>query len=127
MRAKASELLASEVVDVAGRRLGPVRDVRLSREGFRVVGLVVGEGPFARIAHGWGYAEGRARGPALIAATCRSTIRRARWPGRAGRLPKSPAALRNISADSKRRGTSLTCTRKSCGSHTLGCRCPRRS
>ena len=76
---RASELLASEVVDVAGRRLGPVRDVRLSREGFRVVGLVVGEGPFARIAHGWGYAEGRARGPALIAATCRSTIRRARF------------------------------------------------
>jgi len=91
---RASELLSSEVVDVAGRRLGPVRDVRLSREGFRVVGPVVGEGPFALIAHRWGYAEGRARGPALIAATCRSAIRRARFVSAESARDWGPGVIR---------------------------------
>lgn len=65
-----SELLASEVVDELGERVGPVRDVRiLVREGGRweVSGLVVGDGSLASAAaHRWGYAEGRASGPALL-------------------------------------------------------------
>ncbi len=76
---RASELLASQVVDATGRRLGPVRDVRLTKKGFRVVGLVIGRGPFAGIAHGWGYAEERAHGPALLSALTRRAIRNARF------------------------------------------------
>ncbi len=76
---RASELLASEVVDASGRRLGPVRDIRVERDGFRVVGLVIGGGPFARVAHGWGYAEGRAHGPALVSSLTRRATRSARF------------------------------------------------
>ncbi len=76
---RASELLGSEVRDEAGRRLGPVRDIRVSRRGFRVVGLVVGGGPLAGIAHGWGYAEGRAQGPWLFEALTRGATRQARF------------------------------------------------
>lgn len=76
---RASELLASELVDGTGRRLGPVRDIRVTRDGFRVVGLVVGGGPFASIAHDWGYAYGRANGPWLLRALTRPATRRARF------------------------------------------------
>jgi sporulation protein YlmC with PRC-barrel domain len=58
-----SELLASEVVDESGRRVGRVCDVRLANDDFRVVGLVVGDGFLADAAVAWGFAEGRARGP----------------------------------------------------------------
>ncbi len=76
---RASELLASEVVDATGRRLGPVRDVLVHRDGFGVVGLVVGDGPFAGIAHAWGYAEGRAQGPWLLRSLTRRATRNARF------------------------------------------------
>ncbi len=76
---RASELLASAVVDASGRQLGPVRDIRVARESFRVVGLVIGGGPFAGIAHGWGYAEGRAHGPWLLRALTRRATRQARF------------------------------------------------
>jgi sporulation protein YlmC with PRC-barrel domain len=76
---RASELLASEIVTTAGTRLGPVRDIRVSRDGLRLLGLVVGGGPFARLAHGWGYAEGRAQGPWLLQAITRRATRRARF------------------------------------------------
>jgi hypothetical protein len=91
---RASELLASEVVDAAGRRLGPVRDVRLSRDGFRVVGLVVGEGPFAGIAHGWGYAEGRASGPAPLGWLSRRAVRRSRFAAAERVLDWGPGVIR---------------------------------
>jgi sporulation protein YlmC with PRC-barrel domain len=76
---RATELLASAVVDATGRRLGPVRDIRITRDGFRVVGVVVGHGPLAGVAHAWGYAEGRARGPGFLSAICRHAIRNARF------------------------------------------------
>ncbi len=76
---RASELLRSEVVDARGRRLGPVRDIRITRDGFRVAGIVVGGGPFASIAHGWGYAEGRAQGPWLLRVLTRRATRQARF------------------------------------------------
>lgn len=76
---RASELLASEVVDASGRRLGPVRDIRVTRDELRVAGLVIGDGPFAQIAHGWGYAEGRAQGPWLLAVLTRRATRQARF------------------------------------------------
>ena len=76
---RASDLLASEVVTTAGRRVGPVRDIRVSREGFRLIGLVVGGGRFARLAHSWGYAEGRAQGPWLLQAITRGATRQARF------------------------------------------------
>jgi sporulation protein YlmC with PRC-barrel domain len=76
---RASELLASQVYDASGRPLGPVRDIRVSRSGFRVVGLVVGGGPFASVAHGWGYAQGRADGPRVLRALTRRATRQARF------------------------------------------------
>ena len=74
-----SELFDATVVDRAGRSLGPVRDVRLAQSGLQVVGVVVGGGPFARAAHAWGYAEGRAQGPWLITALTRPAVRQARF------------------------------------------------
>jgi sporulation protein YlmC with PRC-barrel domain len=74
-----SELLDATVVDRAGRSLGPVRDVRLSSDGLEIVGVVVGGGRFARAAHAWGYAEGRAQGPWVIAALTRPAVRQARF------------------------------------------------
>jgi hypothetical protein len=75
---RASELLASVVVDEAGRSLGLVRDVRVER-GYRVAGLVVDDGPRAAPAHAWGYAEGRARGPAAFRALLAGASSRARY------------------------------------------------
>jgi sporulation protein YlmC with PRC-barrel domain len=76
---RASELLSSEVVDGSGALLGPVRDIRVTREGFRVAGLVVGGGPFASVAHGWGYAAGRASGPWVLHALTRRATLQARF------------------------------------------------
>lgn len=78
---RASELLATGVVDADGRELGPVRDVRLARRNgaFVVVGLVVGGGRGSRVAHSWGYAEGRAQGPLLLRALTRGAARNARF------------------------------------------------
>jgi sporulation protein YlmC with PRC-barrel domain len=74
-----SELLSATVIDSMGRSLGPVRDVRLAEDDLEIVGLVVGGGRFAAVAHAWGYAEGRARGPWLLAAVTRRAIRLARF------------------------------------------------
>lgn len=79
---RSSELLASVLVDEAGRRVGPIRDVRVgrtSREGFRVTGLVAGMGRFAGLAHAWGFAEGRAAGPWLLRVLTADASRRARF------------------------------------------------
>ncbi len=78
---RASELLASRVVDAAGDDLGPVRDVRVRRESsgeFRVVAIVVGDGRFAAIAHALGVAEGRVQGPWLLRRLCADAITRTR-------------------------------------------------
>ena len=79
---RATELLAATVVDTNGAGLGPVRDVRVAAGGadrFRVVGLVVGGGRFARIAHTWGYPAGRAVGPWALRALFADATRRARY------------------------------------------------
>jgi sporulation protein YlmC with PRC-barrel domain len=79
---RATELLASAVYDRTGGRVGDVRDVRLAHERdgtFRVVGLVVGEGPLAEIAHAWGFAEGRASGPWLFRKLLEPASRQARF------------------------------------------------
>ncbi len=76
---RASDVLAAEVVTTVGTRVGRVHDIRVSREGFHLVGLVVGGGWFARLAHSWGYAEGRAQGPWLLQAITRGATRQARF------------------------------------------------
>lgn len=75
----ASELLASRVVDEAGRDLGPVRDVRVRPEGngYRLVGVVVGDGRFAGLAHALGFAEGRVQGPWVLRRLCAQATERA--------------------------------------------------
>ncbi len=78
---RATELLSSQVYDSSGRQVGSVRDVRLARERdgtFRVVGVVVGDGFLAAIAHGWGFADGRAFGPWLLRKLVEPASRRAR-------------------------------------------------
>jgi sporulation protein YlmC with PRC-barrel domain len=75
---RATELLGSEVVDVNGRSLGPVRDLRITPDGMEVVGIVVGGGGFSKIAHAWGYAEGRTAGPWLLKKITASAVQRAR-------------------------------------------------
>lgn len=70
---RASELIGSEVRDGSGRKVGVVRDLRVDAGravggGFPLLGLVVGEaGLRSAAAHAWGYAEGRAKGPAPFA------------------------------------------------------------
>ena len=79
---RATELLSSEVYERGGGRVGDVRDVRIAREGdgtFRVVGLVVGEGPLAEVAHAWGFAEGRASGPWVLRKLLEPASRQARF------------------------------------------------
>ena len=76
---RATELLGRSVVDRDGVALGPVRDVRVVRDDWRVVGLVVGDGRLARIAHGWGFTEGRAQGPWPLRALTAEAVRRARF------------------------------------------------
>lgn len=65
-----SELMGAVVVDEAGTRVGPVRDVRVKTEPggpWTVSALVVGrDGWRSAAAHAWGFAEGRASGPALV-------------------------------------------------------------
>ena len=71
---RVSELLGTPVIDAAGERVGVVQDLRAGREietgrlgtrgRFPVIGLVAGgDGLRDRMAHGWGFAEDRARGP----------------------------------------------------------------
>lgn len=79
---RASELLATAVVDADGRDLGPVHDIRVTGadDGFAVAGLVVGGGGLlAWMAHAWGYAEGRAQGPVVLRALTAPAARRARF------------------------------------------------
>lgn len=81
---RASELLGRVVIDGSGRRLGPVRDLRISRaQGerttFLVAGLVIGDGPVAALAHAWGYAEGRTQGPLLLRRLTARASREARF------------------------------------------------
>ncbi len=79
---RATELLSSQVYDSGGIHVGSVRDVRLARErdgSFRVVGLIVGDGFLAEIAHGWGFADGRASAPWLLRKLFERASRRARF------------------------------------------------
>lgn len=79
---RARQLLGSEALDGAGRRVGAVRDVRLVRtpDGrLRVTGLVVGGGFLAGPAHAWGFAEGRASGPWLLRKLLERAARQARF------------------------------------------------
>lgn len=68
-----SQLLGAAVTDESGRPAGLVHDVRLGigSSGEQVLGPVVGlvvggTGWRARLAHAWGFAEGRSSGPALL-------------------------------------------------------------
>jgi len=74
-----SEVMKATVIDRSGRSLGPVRDIRLATNTYEVIGVVVGAGPFARAAHAWGYAEGRAEGPWLLKMLTRRAVRQARF------------------------------------------------
>ena len=82
-----SDLYDRPVVGEEGSELGVVRDVRLrffegGRGGPRieVVGLVIGpEGLLSEAAHSWGYAEGRADGPALLSRLMAGAVRRSRF------------------------------------------------
>jgi hypothetical protein len=72
-----SDLLLAPVFDAAGRDLGQVLDVRLAerRGTFEVVGVDVGRGLWARLAHAWGYAAGRASGPWILRAVSARALR----------------------------------------------------
>lgn len=76
---RASDLLGADVVDATGRSLGPVRDLRVTPDGMEVVGLVIGDGLLAGMAHAWGYTEGRALGPWALRALTAQARRRARF------------------------------------------------
>ena len=76
---RASELLASYVVDESGARVGAVRDVRVRRGDYEVVGLAVADGWRARVAHRWGYAEGRADAPWLLRRLLAPAVARTRF------------------------------------------------
>ena len=95
---RASELLASIVVDDVGRSLGPIRDVRVDPREHRIAGVVIGGGALAPIAHAWGYAEGRAHGPALLRALLSPAARRARFVPAQRIVDWGPARVR-ISGD----------------------------
>lgn len=86
---KVSELLGRAVVDVHGNHVGVVHDLRAvlpseghgestlsahsaTTEGPKIVALVVGPDTWrCRLAHSWGFAQGHARGPALLKALVR--------------------------------------------------------
>lgn len=91
---RASELLASVVIDASGRSLGPVRDVRLDPRDHRVAGVVVGDGRLARVAHAWGFAEGRARGPAPLRALLAPASARARFVASESVVDWGPGVIR---------------------------------
>jgi len=75
---RASELIDAVVVDEAGEVVGRVHDLRvIRREGtFRITGLAVAG---ARLAHAWGFAEGRATGPWLLRVLTARSARAARF------------------------------------------------
>jgi hypothetical protein len=70
-----AELIGAPVIDASGGRVGTVRDLRIAREApgdeMIVTGIVIGDGPLAELAHGWGFVEDRARGPWLFSALAR--------------------------------------------------------
>lgn len=73
---RASELLGRRVLDEDGRPAGIVHDV-LVRVGdggsVTVSGIVVAPGTVrSRLAHAWGYAQGRAHGPFVMRALLRA-------------------------------------------------------
>lgn len=78
----ASELLDAVVQDSSGQAIGRLRDVRFALDGdrYRATGIVIGHsGPAGAIAHGWGFAEGRADGPWLLRALLARGSREARF------------------------------------------------
>lgn len=83
---RASELFGRAVVDGRGHPVGRVRDLRIPHhdgpgtDALPLVGIVVGgSGRLAGLAHAWGFAEGRASGPAILRWLLRAEIRRARY------------------------------------------------
>ena len=85
---RASELAGRTVADRSGHPVGRVRDLRIPGRdttgtgtgSVPVVGIVVGgSGRLAGLAHAWGFAEGRASGPAILRWLLRAEIRRARY------------------------------------------------
>ncbi len=73
---RTTELLAADVVDERGRRVGQVRDVRISLPSYELAGVAVADGWRARLAHRWGFAEGRTQGPWLFRALLRPAVRK---------------------------------------------------
>ena len=87
---RVTDLLGREVLDADGMSLGPVRDIRMRWDEqavpppgvssrFDIAGLVVGDGRFAGAAHAWGFAEGRADGPALLRVLFSQAVQAARF------------------------------------------------
>lgn len=74
---RASELLGAPVIDASGREIGVVQDLRALREAesaavstrgrVRIAALIIGgDGLIDKMAHGWGFAEGRTEGPWIL-------------------------------------------------------------
>jgi hypothetical protein len=82
---RASELIGTHAFDETDRFAGVVRDVRLDPDraadgSFRVLGLVLSDpGARAAAAHSWGFAAGRADGPALLKRLVGSAAGRTRF------------------------------------------------
>ena len=82
---RASDLIGRVVLDGTGRTVGRVRDLRVpdpaaSRGALYLTGLVVGgPGRLPALAHAWGFAEGRAAGPALLRRLFAAELARARY------------------------------------------------
>lgn len=108
-----SELIGVRVLDAAGEPVGVVQDLRASRDGdqLRIVGLVVGgDGVLDGMAHGWGFAAGRARGPGILRRLARRPVERARlvpvadvasWGREHVRLTTTRSALSPLSGGSR--------------------------
>lgn len=77
---RATDLMSCTVLDETGSPVGRVHDIRILRHGnagrFRIAGLAVGGG---RLAHLWGFAEKRAKGPWLLRAITARGSRTARF------------------------------------------------
>lgn len=82
---RASDLIGAIVRDQTGQSIGIVCDLRLDTAGggsagFPVLGLVVGgPGTRSQAAHAWGFAQGRAVGPALFARLLSGAVERSRF------------------------------------------------
>lgn len=116
-----SELLGAAVTDQSGGPAGLVHDLRLTvtSDGAPVLGPVIGlvvggPGWRARLAHAWGFAEGRSHGPAVLRALLGQESSRARivppsavvvWTAPlviAGPLDRHPRLASDLSAGSAR-------------------------